>query len=278
MGQEKAQAKVPVALQSLSWLAGSWISTSEGIETDETWMSPKSGLMLGTNRTVRPNGKTAFEFMRLVQEEDRITLYASPSGKPATPFALKKLTAAQVVFENLDNDFPHRVIYQRDQNKDQLHARIEGTIDGVERSMEWHWKRHPSPDSQPAAKSDPKQPSFQGLRTAVYKVKDLNAAKKWYASALGIEPYFDQPFYVGFNIGGFELGLDPDMKGVTPGNNHVAYWGVEDCEASYQRLLKMGAREQQKPQSVGDGVTVATVIDPFGNHLGIIQNPGCKIK
>src|SRR4026207_1637594 len=67
----------------------------------------------------------------------------------------------------------------------------------------------------------------EGLRTVIYHVDDLDKAKAWYAEVLGAKPYFDEPFYVGFNVGGFELRLDPDMKGVTRGSNAVAYWGVK---------------------------------------------------
>ena len=58
---------------------------------------------------------------------------------------------------------------------------------------------------------------FQGLRTVIYHVDDLEKAKAWYGKALKIKPYFDKPFYVGFNVGGYELGLDPDMTGVKRG-------------------------------------------------------------
>ena len=67
---------------------------------------------------------------------------------------------------------------------------------------------------------------FLGLRTVIYHAPDLDAAKKWYATAFRTKPYFDEPFYVGFEIGGFELGLDPDVSGRAVGNNAVAYWGV----------------------------------------------------
>ena len=70
---------------------------------------------------------------------------------------------------------------------------------------------------------------IQGLRTAVYKVTDLEKAKDWYSRMLGIDPYFDEPFYVGYNVGGYELGLDPDMDGVTNGNSVGIYWGVADA-------------------------------------------------
>ena len=69
-----------------------------------------------------------------------------------------------------------------------------------------------------------------GLRTVIYHVTDLEKAKAWYSSVLGFGPYFDQPFYVGFNVGGFELGLDPDTTGARPGTGgQVAYWGVANA-------------------------------------------------
>src|SRR5687768_12458031 len=111
-----------------------------------------------------------------------------------------------------------------------------------------------------------------GLRTVIYKSPDLQRAKAWYREVFGIEPYFSEPFYVGFNVGGFELGLDPDTTKVTPGNNAVAYWGVPDAHTAYARLLGLGARENSAVQEVGDGILVGTVLDPFGNVLGIIQN------
>lgn len=83
-----------------------------------------------------------------------------------------------------------------------------------------------------------------GLRTTIYKVADLQKAKEWYASAFGQQPYFDEPFYVGFNIGGFELGLIPDEG--TKGDNVLSYWGVDDIESTYNRLLKLGATEHEK--------------------------------
>lgn len=119
---------------------------------------------------------------------------------------------------------------------------------------------------------------FQGLRTAIYHVNDLEKAKAWYADVLGIEPYFDEPFYVGFNVGGFELGLDPDMEGVTQGSSVVAYWGVKDAEIAYKRALELGAIEHGDVREVGGGIRVATVTDPFGNVFGIIENPHFKLE
>jgi predicted enzyme related to lactoylglutathione lyase len=116
-----------------------------------------------------------------------------------------------------------------------------------------------------------------GLRTATYQVKDLAKAKAWYANVLGIQPYFDQPFYVGFNVGGYELGLvpteDATPKRATAG---VAYWGVADAKAAYTKLLEMGATEQEPLQDVGGGILIGAVHDPSGNVLGIIENPNFK--
>ena len=119
---------------------------------------------------------------------------------------------------------------------------------------------------------------FQGLRTVIYSINDLDAAKKWYASVLGFPPYFDQPFYVGFSVGGFELGLNPDMSGVTFGSNAIAYWGVSDAKATYKRLLELGAKKHQDVMDVGEGILVGTVLDPFRNVFGVIENPHFKIE
>jgi predicted enzyme related to lactoylglutathione lyase len=110
-----------------------------------------------------------------------------------------------------------------------------------------------------------------GLRTAIYPAPDLAAAKAWYAKIFGVEPYFDQPFYVGFAVGGFELGLIPDA---TPGADGTqAFWGVDDADAEYARLLELGAQNLDPPREVGDGIQVGSLLDPFGNRLSLIQNP-----
>ena len=131
--------------------------------------------------------------------------------------------------------------------------------------------------NKPASVGIKEKEMFQGLRTVIYNVDNLDKAKAWYTEALGTKPYFDQPFYVGFNVGGFELGLDPDMSGVSKGNNAVAYWGVKDAVASYKRMLELGAKKHSDVYDVGSGVRVATVTDPFGNVFGIIENPHFKV-
>src|SRR5262245_41307383 len=117
---------------------------------------------------------------------------------------------------------------------------------------------------------------IKGLRTAIYHVTDLAKAKAWYSEVLGQSPYFDQPFYVGYSVGGFELGLLPDGKSGVGGT--VAYWGVDYAEAVMAKWEKLGAPVIEKLQDGGEGIRVATVADPFGNSFGIIENPHFSVE
>jgi predicted enzyme related to lactoylglutathione lyase len=119
---------------------------------------------------------------------------------------------------------------------------------------------------------------FKGLRTAIYPAPDLARAKAWYAQAFGVAPYFDEPFYVGFNIGGFELGLVPDAPVSRPPGGVVALWGVDDIRAACSHLQALGATMHEEPREVGGGIIVASVLDPFGNILGLIHNPSFDPK
>jgi len=117
---------------------------------------------------------------------------------------------------------------------------------------------------------------ISGLRTAIYPVADLEAAKAWYTEMLGIKPYFDQPFFVGFTVGGFELGLLPNAEAGIIGPQPL--WGVADIHVAYKRLLDLGATELEVVTEVGEGIKVAAVKDPFGNRFGIIENPIFDLK
>lgn len=120
---------------------------------------------------------------------------------------------------------------------------------------------------------------LKGLRTVIYHVEDLEAAKAWYRRILGIDPHFDEPFYVGFSVGGYELGLDPDTSAAAPGEGGaVVYWGVDDIDAARARLIGAGAAPTGEVQEVGRSVYVATVKDPFGNVLGLIENPHFRVE
>ena len=116
-----------------------------------------------------------------------------------------------------------------------------------------------------------------GLRTTIYKVPDLQAAKTWYTKAFRTEPYFDEPFYIGFNIAGFELGLLPEVHNpVEKSANVLAYWGVENINEQCRHLLDLGASTHEEPTNVGGELMVASVKDPWQNVIGIIYNPYFK--
>jgi predicted enzyme related to lactoylglutathione lyase len=106
------------------------------------------------------------------------------------------------------------------------------------------------------------------LRSAIYGAPDLAAAKAFYSELLGQAPYFDQPFYVGFDVGGCELGLDPD--GVIA-QSTGAYWRVDAIEPTLARVLALGGRRAGDVRDVGGGIKMASFIDPAGNHLGLIE-------
>lgn len=117
-----------------------------------------------------------------------------------------------------------------------------------------------------------------GLRTVVYRVPDLESGKDWYSKAFKTEPYFDEPFYVGYNIGGYELGLLPfEGEEITHGNSAIAYWAVEDINETINHLIGIGAQVVDEPADVGDGVMVASVKDMWNNIIGLIYNPFFKI-
>lgn len=112
---------------------------------------------------------------------------------------------------------------------------------------------------------------FKKLRTVIYHADDLEKAKEWYISVTGVYPYFDEEFYVGFDIDGCELGIDPDMSLVKEGNTSVAYWAVDDIEACVEKLKQVNATIINDVNEVGGGIKVAVVNDPWGNAVGLIE-------
>jgi hypothetical protein len=126
------------ALNDLSWMAGSWVGTTQGVEMEEHWTAAKGGSMIGIHRDVAKGRTVSFEFLRIEMVKDQITYLSMPGGRsPATPFPLKELSGSRVVFENPAHDFPQRIIYWKDGND--LRARIEGTMNGKAGSEEWRW-------------------------------------------------------------------------------------------------------------------------------------------
>ena len=117
-----------------------------------------------------------------------------------------------------------------------------------------------------------------GLRTCIYKVPDLQKAREWYARAFQSEPYFEEPFYIGFSIGGYELGLLPEKESKNELTaNVLSYWGVDEIEAVYKHFLDSGATIHEAPTNVGGELMVASIRDPWGNVIGLIYNPYFKL-
>ena len=113
---------------------------------------------------------------------------------------------------------------------------------------------------------------LHGLRTVIHPVRDLDADKRWWAALLGFGPYFDQPFYVGFEVAGYELGLLPQGADGKPAGP-ITYWGVADADAALAHLLAAGAELDGPVTDVGDGIRTASVVEPGGSIFGIIENP-----
>jgi catechol 2,3-dioxygenase-like lactoylglutathione lyase family enzyme len=112
---------------------------------------------------------------------------------------------------------------------------------------------------------------YLGIRSVIYPTQDLTASREWFTALLGVQPYFDEPFYVGFSLGGYELGLDP---GADVSRGPVSYWGVENVSDSLEALLAAGATDSSGIVDVGDGIRMATVTLAHGGGVfGIIENP-----
>jgi predicted enzyme related to lactoylglutathione lyase len=111
-----------------------------------------------------------------------------------------------------------------------------------------------------------------GLVTIIYPVKDLAAATQLFSTAFGVTPYIDEPYYVAFNVGGQDVGLDPTGhgKGMT---GPVTYWRVDEINESLAALVGLGAETQQPVSDVGGGRQIATVRDADGNPIGLLQDP-----
>jgi catechol 2,3-dioxygenase-like lactoylglutathione lyase family enzyme len=115
--------------------------------------------------------------------------------------------------------------------------------------------------------------TLHGLRTLIHPVTDLDAAKAWWTDYLGFPPYFDEPFYVGFEVAGYELGLLPSEE---PEVGALTYWGVDDVQAAMEVAIAAGATEHAPATEVGDGIVTGTVTTPHSGVVGFIVNPNFR--
>ena len=116
-----------------------------------------------------------------------------------------------------------------------------------------------------------------GLRSTIYLVPDLAAARDWYDKAFATSPYFENESYIGYSIGGYELGLYKSVS-KDKATNVLSYWGVENIEKSFNKLLEIGARVHEKPVNVGGEIVLGSVFDPWDNVIGIIYNPDFVVE
>ena len=130
----------PPATRDMSWMAGYWLDCSDGREASETWSDPRAGLSVGHAVAVE-NGRASFEVSHIGPTPGGFAYVAQPGGAPPTAFVISESGPRRAVFANAANDFPTRVIYERD--GDALKARIEGEIGGQARSMEWRFRAAP---------------------------------------------------------------------------------------------------------------------------------------
>ncbi len=129
------------SLDSLGWLAGDWSGVDErGVLNEERWTEPAGGMMLAVHRDTTGGKATAFEFLRIESTPDGIVYFASPGGKPPTPFKMIESAEKRVVFENPQLEFPRRVLYWLGK-QGEMHARIEGARGGKAMAVEWTWTR-----------------------------------------------------------------------------------------------------------------------------------------
>jgi len=137
------------SVSDLAWLSGCWAASNQEVGSGEQWMPPAGGTMLGVNRTVRDSKTVAFEFIRIVDQDDGdIVFIASPSGQSTASFSMVSLNDREVIFENPDHDFPQRIIYRLISDED-LIGRIEGTINGTDRAVDFPMKRIACGSGQP---------------------------------------------------------------------------------------------------------------------------------
>ncbi|MEM7246199.1 MAG: DUF6265 family protein [Acidobacteriota bacterium] len=124
-------------LEHLAWLSGHWRREKGQRVSEELWMPPAGGLMLGVHRDLQPNGTAFFEYLRIEERKGRLVYVASPRGQGTTEFTLVECGPRSVVFENPTHDFPRRIRYWSD--GDILWARIEGVRGDQPASAEWSW-------------------------------------------------------------------------------------------------------------------------------------------
>ena len=134
-------------IEEVRWLAGCWEGGSEHARTEEHWMEPRGGTMLGMSRTTRGDSTVGYELMRISERGERLVFTAQPSGQPAAAFTSAGISATEVEFTNPEHDFPQTIRYRR-AGSDSLVARLEGFNEGQPQAMGFPMARVACPGGQ----------------------------------------------------------------------------------------------------------------------------------
>lgn len=267
-------------MEDLAWLEGTWRGGAEGVVMEETWSAPVAQTMVGTFRFIQDDTALFYEIMVMELEQGVPTmrlkhfdpgLVGWEKRKKAMSFALTAYQPGSwAVFTDPAEGKSLR--YQRD--GDSLGIELQDEEGSHTFALE---RVAPPAAAVVAAAPEPVEPAgdppLLGLRTLGLEVDDLEAAKAFFTQALGVAPYFDQPFYVGFEVHGSELGLMPREGEGDYGLGGVSYWRVADITAVHARMIAAGATEHQAVSDVGGGVMVSMVAAPQGCFIGLIQEP-----
>lgn len=147
LAQAPAPRDVTASLDALAWMAGFWTGSEGGTRTEELWLPPAGGVMLGVHRDVSPEGRFFFEYLRIEDTPDGIVYFASPGGRsPATPFALTHSGPQRAVFENPDHDFPQRLEYAVGNGT--MTVQADGVVRGEAATRRWTWRREAFPGNR----------------------------------------------------------------------------------------------------------------------------------
>lgn len=250
-----------LSVADLDWMQGCWRTAGENA-THEHWSSAEGGLLVGWSRSLRDGRAVAFEHLRIqVGSDGRPTLVALPSGQAATAFPAVARFNREIVFENLDHDFPNRITYSR--TGDQLRARVEGVVDGqTTRGFTVEYRR---------TRCDTGGGSH--LASVAVRVADLEAMTAFYREAFGVafeDAEVDGLVYRTGQIGTVEVKLvpirdAPDFDGV--GIVQVGF-AVPDVEAAVARAVARGGQRMDGDVRNAEGTIVhAAIRDPDGNTI-----------
>jgi len=245
-------------------MGGRWTGQSGEIQMEEVWMEPSGGIMLGLHRDVSGSGSTFFEYLRIESTPRGLAYVASPKGAGTTVFLLANLEDQRAVFENLEHDFPQRIIYWRDDQR--LHARAEGEVGGRTRAKEWVWERAPidAAGSNDGGETMGQEEHDKRIDYIEFATTDIERSKAFYSAVFGWKTQDWGPDYTSFEDGRLTGGFRPE-DAVEGGGPLVVIYTV-DLEALESNIKANGGTIVVEIFSFPGGRRFHFK-DPVGNEL-----------